>query len=204
MQINFSPDNYMIDIPDQCFKVKYNAELVHQVITSYLSNSRSNSSSQKNRSQVRGGGKKPWRQKGTGRARAGTSSSPLWRGGGVTFATGKSNYEKKINKKMRKLAMRTIISEMFRKKRVVVIEKIDIKEVKTKNIKKILDDLKLKSVLIIIKDLDQKIVLSARNIKDVGIATVDYIDPVSLLDFENILFTKESLEDFGEKFGETS
>ncbi|MEC7885767.1 MAG: 50S ribosomal protein L4, partial [Pseudomonadota bacterium] len=112
--------------------------------------------------------------------------------------------EKKINKKMRKLAMRTIISEMFRKKRVVVIEKIDIKEVKTKNIKKILDDLKLKSVLIIIKDLDQKIVLSARNIKDVGIATVDYIDPVSLLDFENILFTKESLENFGEKFGETS
>ena len=105
---------------------------MHQVITSYFSNGRENYSSQKNRSDVRGGGKKPWRQKGTGRARAGTTRGPIWRGGGVTFASGKRNYSEKINKKMYNGAMRSIISELIRNDRVVVMDKIELKEIKTK------------------------------------------------------------------------
>ena len=177
MEINILPSNEKIKLSEKCFGVDYKKTLVHQVITSYFSNGRENYSSQKNRSDVRGGGKKPWRQKGTGRARAGTTRGPIWRGGGVTFASGKRNYSEKINKKMYNGAMRSIISELIRNDRVVVMDKIELKEIKTKEVSKILKEHDLNSVLIVTSEIDEKLFMSARNIKNVGIATVDYLDP---------------------------
>tara|TARA_B100001113_G_scaffold66785_2_gene51434 strand:- start:1672 stop:2280 length:609 start_codon:yes stop_codon:yes gene_type:complete len=201
MDINVLPNNEIIKLSDECFNVDYKKTLVHQVITSYFSNGRENIASQKNRSAVRGGGKKPWRQKGTGRARAGTTRGPIWRGGGVTFATGKRNYSEKINKKMFKVAMRSIMSELLRSKRVIAIDKIDLKEIKTKEVSNTLKKYNLESVLIVTDTIDEKLFLSARNIKDVGIATVDYLDPPLMLSFKKILITKSAIEGFEKRFG---
>ena len=201
MDINILPNNEIIKLSDSCFNVDYKKTLVHQVITSYFSNGRENIASQKNRSAVRGGGKKPWRQKGTGRARAGTTRGPIWRGGGVTFATGKRNYSEKINKKMYKVAMKSIMSELIRQKKVTAIDKIELKEIKTKEVYNLLKKHKLQSVLIVTNSIDEKLFLSARNLKDVGIATVDYLDPALMLSFKNILIVKEALEGFEKRFG---
>jgi len=202
MEINILPKNESFKISDDCFNVDYKKTLVHQVITSYFSNGRDNLSSQKNRSDVRGGGKKPWRQKGTGRARAGTTRGPIWRGGGVTFASGKRDYSEKINKKMFKVAMKSIMSELIRLKRVTAIDEINLKEVKTKEVNKILNKYNLDSVLIVTNSIDEKLFLSARNIKNVGIATVDYLDPPLMLSFKNILIVKDALKGFEKRFGE--
>ena len=201
MDINILPNNEILKLSDSCFNVEYKKTLVHQVITSYFSNGRENIASQKNRSAVRGGGKKPWRQKGTGRARAGTTRGPIWRGGGVTFATGKRNYSEKINKKMYKVAMKSIMSELIRQKRVTAIDKIELKEIKTKEVNNLLKKHKLQSVLIVTNSIDEKLFLSARNLKDVGIATVDYLDPALMLSFKNILIVKEAIEGFEKRFG---
>ena len=201
MEINILPKNEKINLSDNCFGVDYKKTLVHQVITSYFSNARENYSSQKNRSDVRGGGKKPWRQKGTGRARAGTTRGPIWRGGGVTFASGKRNFSEKINKKMYKVAMKSIMSELLRTDRVVAIDKIALKEIKTKEIHKILKKYDLKSVLIVTNKIDEKLFLSARNIKDVGIATVDYLDPPLMLSYKKVLILKDALLSFEKRFG---
>ena len=201
MDINILPNNEILKLSDSCFNVDYKKTLVHQVITSYFSNGRENIASQKNRSAVRGGGKKPWRQKGTGRARAGTTRGPIWRGGGVTFATGKRNYTEKINKKMYKVAMKSIMSELIRQKRVTAIDKIELKEIKTKEVNNLLKKHKLQSVLIVTNSIDEKLFLSARNLKDVGIATVDYLDPALMLSFKNILIVKEAIEGFEKRFG---
>ena len=201
MEINILPNNEKINLSDKCFAVDYKKTLVHQVITSYFSNGRENYSSQKNRSDVRGGGKKPWRQKGTGRARAGTTRGPIWRGGGVTFASGKRNFSEKINKKMYSVAMKSIMSELLRTDRVVAVDKIDLKEIKTKEMNKILQKYELNSVLIITNEIDEKLFLSARNIKDVGIATVDYLDPPLMLSYKKILIVKEALMSFEKRFG---
>ena len=201
MEINILPKNEKINLSDKCFGVDYKKTLVHQVITSYFSNGRENISAQKNRSAVRGGGKKPWRQKGTGRARAGTTRGPIWRGGGVTSASGKRNYSEKINKKMYNGAMRSIISELIRSDRVVAIDKIELKEIKTKQISDLLKKHNLDSVLIVVNNIDEKIFKSARNIKNVGIATVDYLDPPLMLSFKKILIVKDALEIFEKRFG---
>ena len=201
MEINILPKNEKINLSDNCFAVDYKKTLVHQVITSYFSNARENYSSQKNRSGVRGGGKKPWKQKGTGRARAGTTRGPIWRGGGVTFASGKRNFSEKINKKMYNGAMRSIMSELLRTDRVIVIDKIDLKEVKTKEMNNILKEHNLKSVLIVTNEIDEKLFLSARNIKDVGIATVDYLDPPLMLSYKKVLIVKDALISFEKRFG---
>ena len=201
MEINILPKNEKINLSDNCFAVDYKKTLVHQVITSYFSNARENYSSQKNRSDVRGGGKKPWRQKGTGRARAGTTRGPIWRGGGVTFASGKRNYSEKINKKMYNVAMKSIMSELLRTDRVIAIDKIDLKEIKTKEMHKILKKYDLKSVLIVTNEIDEKLFLSARNIKDVGIATVDYLDPPLMLSYKKVLIVKDALLSFEKRFG---
>ena len=201
MEINILPKNEKINLSDNCFAVDYKKTLVHQVITSYFSNARENYSSQKNRSEVRGGGKKPWKQKGTGRARAGTTRGPIWRGGGVTFASGKRNFSEKINKKMYNGAMRSIMSELLRTDRVIAIDKIDLKEVKTKEMNNILKDHNLKSVLIVTNEIDEELFLSARNIKDVGIATVDYLDPPLMLSYKKVLIVKDALISFEKRFG---
>jgi large subunit ribosomal protein L4 len=201
MEINILPSNEKIKLSEKCFGVDYKKTLVHQVITSYFSNGRENYSSQKNRSDVRGGGKKPWRQKGTGRARAGTTRGPIWRGGGVTFASGKRNYSEKINKKMYNGAMRSIISELIRNDRVVVMDKIELKEIKTKEVSKILKEHDLNSVLIVTSEIDEKLFMSARNIKNVGIATVDYLDPALMLSFKKVLIIKDAIKVFEKRFG---
>ena len=201
MEINILPKNEKINLSDNCFAVDYKKTLVHQVITSYFSNARENYSSQKNRSEVRGGGKKPWKQKGTGRARAGTTRGPIWRGGGVTFASGKRNYSEKINKKMYNGAMRSIISELIRNDRVVVMDKIELKEIKTKEVSKILKEHDLNSVLIVTSEIDEKLFMSARNIKNVGIATVDYLDPALMLSFKKVLIIKDAIKVFEKRFG---
>ena len=201
MEINILPNNEKVNLSEKCFAADYKKTLVHQVITSYFSNGRENYSSQKNRSDVRGGGKKPWKQKGTGRARAGTTRGPIWRGGGVTFASGKRNYSEKINKKMYNGAMRSIMSELIRNGKVVAIDKIELKEIKTKEVHNLLKEHDLKSVLIVTNKIDEKLFLSARNIKNVGIATVDYLDPPLMLSFKKVLIVKEALEGFEKRFG---
>lgn len=201
MEINILPKNEKVNLSEKCFGAEYKKTLVHQVITSYFSNGRENYSSQKNRSDVRGGGKKPWKQKGTGRARAGTTRGPIWRGGGVTFASGKRNYAEKINKKMYNGAMRSIMSELIRNDKVIAIDKIDLKEIKTKTVSSLLKEHNLESVLIITNKIDEKLFLSARNIKNVGIATVDYLDPPLMLSFKKVLILKDALEGFEKRFG---
>ena len=201
MEINILPNNEKINLSDACFGVDYKKTLVHQVITSYFSNGRENYSSQKNRSDVRGGGKKPWKQKGTGRARAGTTRGPIWRGGGVTFASGTRNYAEKINKKMYNGAMRSIMSELLRTDKIVAIDKIELSEIKTKEINNLLKSHDLNSVLIVTKSIDEKLFLSARNIKNVGIATVDYLDPPMMLSYKKVLIVKEALIFFEERYG---
>ena len=201
MEINVLPKNEKVILSEKCFGAEYKKTLVHQVITSYFSNGRENYSSQKNRSDVRGGGKKPWKQKGTGRARAGTTRGPIWRGGGVTFASGKRNYSEKINKKMYNGAMRSIMSELIRNDKVVALDKIDLKEIKTKTISNLLKEYNLESALIVTNKIDEKLFLSARNIKNVGIATVDYLDPPLMLSFKKVLILKDALEGFEKRFG---
>ena len=201
MEINILPNNEKINLSDACFGVDYKKTLVHQVITSYFSNGRENYSSQKNRSDVRGGGKKPWKQKGTGRARAGTTRGPIWRGGGVTFASGTRNYAEKVNKKMYNGAMRSIMSELLRTDKIVAIDKIELSEIKTKEINNILKSHDLNSVLIVTKNRDEKLEKSARNIKNVGISTVDYLDPPMMLSYKKVLIVKEALVFFEERYG---
>jgi large subunit ribosomal protein L4 len=201
MEINILPNNEKINLSDACFGVDYKKTLVHQVITSYFSNGRENYSSQKNRSDVRGGGKKPWKQKGTGRARAGTTRGPIWRGGGVTFASGTRNYAEKVNKKMYNGAMRSIMSELLRNDKIVAIDKIELSEIKTKEINNILKSHDLNSVLIVTKNRDEKLEKSARNIKNVGISTVDYLDPPMMLSYKKVLIVKEALIFFEERYG---
>ena len=158
-----------VDIADSVFSVPYNESLVHQVVNAVLAGSRAGTKSHKSRSQVSGGGAKPWRQKGTGRARAGTIRSPIWVGGGRTFAAKPRDYNQKINRKMYRAAMRSVFSELFRQKRVVVVEKLEIKQPKTKDLIKFLKKLDLDDVLIINDAFDENLYLSGRNAKNIDI-----------------------------------
>ncbi|WP_343126502.1 50S ribosomal protein L4 [Buchnera aphidicola] len=180
------------------FKV-FNTSLVHQIIVAYLARRRQGSKAQKNRSEVSGSGRKPWRQKGTGRARAGSLRSPLWRSGGVTFASKPRNFIQKINKKMYRGALQNIISELIRQNRLILFEKFYIEEPKTKILLKKLIDLQLKNVLIITLDVDQYLVRASKNLFKVKIITVKNLDPVSLISYPKVLMVKNAfkyLEDF--------
>ena len=183
-----------IQISDEIFSNEFNSDLVHQVVTSFLSGARQGSHSQKNRSDVRGGGKKPYRQKGTGRARAGTIRSPIWRGGGVTFASSPRDYSKKVNKKMYRAAIRSILSELLRQERLVAITTPKLTEPKTKLIANYLKDLQLEKALIIVDELDSNLYLSARNIPHLEVVTVKEINPVMLLRSERVAVTPEAFK----------
>jgi len=176
-----STKNQDINISDNAFSKDFNESLVHQAVVSFMAGSRQGTSKQKTRSEVRGGGKKPYRQKGTGRARAGTIRSPLWRGGGVTFAATPRDYSKKINKKMYRAAIRSIFSELLRQGRLVAIEQPVLEKPKTKEIANFLKEFSLSKVLIITDELDVNLYLSSRNIPNVDIITVREINPVNLL-----------------------
>ena len=183
-----------IDIPESVFGKDFNESLIHQVVVSYLAGARQGSAKQKNRSEVRGGGKKPYRQKGTGRARAGTIRSPLWRGGGVTFASRPRDFSKKVNKKMYRAAIRSIFSELLRQDRLVAIEKPVLEKPKTKEIAKLLKEFSLSKVLIITNELDINLYLSARNIPNVDVITVQEINPVILIKANKVAVTEDALK----------
>ena len=183
-----------VDVADATFDAAFNEPLVHQVVTAYLAGSRAGTKAQKNRASARGGGAKPWRQKGTGRARAGTIRSPIWVGGGRTFAAKPRSYEQKVNKKMYRAALRSVLSELIRQDRLVVIESLELEAPKTKLLATKLKDLDLRSVLILNEAFDEKIFLAARNLPEVGICDAGSIDPVVLIRFEKVLITLPALK----------
>ena len=178
-----------VKISETTFGKEFNETLVHQAVVTYLAGSRQGSHKQKTRSEVRGGGKKPYRQKGTGRARAGTIRSPIWRGGGVTFASTPRNYSKKINKKMYRAAISSIFSELHRHDRLLAIEQPKFKSPKTKDMHTFLKQFDLDKVLIILDEMDINLYLSARNIPHVDVVTVKEINPVILLRSEKVAVT---------------
>lgn len=183
-----------ITISDDTFGKDFNESLVHQAVVSYMAGSRQGSHKQKTRSEVRGGGKKPYRQKGTGRARAGTIRSPLWRGSGVTFASVPRDYSKKINKKMYRAALRSIFSELLRQGKLVAIETPALKTPKTKEIAKFLNDFSLSKVLFITDTFDSNFYLSSRNIPNVDVITVKEINPVILLKADKVAVTASAFK----------
>ena len=193
-----STKNQDINISDSAFSKDFNESLVHQAVVSFMAGGRQGTSKQKTRSEVRGGGKKPFRQKGTGRARAGTIRSPLWRGGGVAFAANPRDYSKKINKKMYRAAIRSIFSELLRQGRLVAIEKPVLDKPKTKEIASLLNEFSLSKVLIIIDELDMNLYLSTRNIPNVDVITVREINPVNLLKANKVAVTADAFKQIEE------
>ena len=188
-----------VQVSDNTFAVDFKESLVHQVVTACLAGARSGNAQQKSRSQVSGGGIKPWRQKGTGRARAGTIRSPLWRGGGATFASSPRDYAQKINRKMYRGAMRSILSELVRQDRLVAVDSFGVKKPKTKELLGMLQDLGLESVLIVTVDPDENLYLAARNIPKVAVCDVESADPVSLIGFDKVLITTDALKKIEER-----
>ena len=182
-----------IEISDSVFKAEINDGLIHELVTAYRSNGRSATKGQKNRSRVSGGGAKPWRQKGTGRARAGTTRGPLWVGGGMAFATVDRNYSKKINKKAYKRAMQSIFSALTKEKRIIAIDSIKIDSPKTKLGIEVLNSLEIDNALIIVSQLESNLDLSLRNIPHITVIDVENVDPISLLSHETIVIDQEAL-----------
>ena len=183
-----------VKVSEEVFGAKYNESLIHQVLNAYTAGARSGTKAQKTRSEVRGGGRKPWRQKGTGRARAGTIRSPLWRGGGVTFAAKPRDYSKKVNKKMYRGAMRSIFSELVRQERLSCIDGFSLDEPRTKKAVEFLSSLDLNEALIITDQVTNEMYLATRNIPRVDVIDTTEIDPYSLIGFKNTLITKPALE----------
>ena len=190
-----------VSVSDIAFAREFNEELVHQVVTAYLAGARAGTRAQKNRSEARGGGKKPWRQKGTGRARAGTIRSPIWRGGGVTFAAKPQDHSQKVNRKMYRAALRSIMSELARQDRLVVVESLDVKEPKTKLLVKQLAAFGLDNVLIVSAEVDENLYLAARNLHKVDVRDVEGVDPVSLIAYDKVLVTVDAVKKFEEMLG---
>ena len=188
-------------VSEVIFNQSVNKELITQLINSFVSNSHQGTKAQKNRSDVRGGGKKPWRQKGTGRARAGTIRSPIWRGGGVTFAArSKSSEPKKINKKMYKSAMRSIFSSLAENNKIFLTKDISIENPKTKELLELLKKIKFNSGLIIVSNLSSNLELAARNIPHVEITDANFINPIKLLKHDSILIAEDCLPKLEELF----
>ena len=183
-----------VDVAEVAFGADFNEALVHQVVTAFLAGARAGTKAQKNRSAVRGGGAKPYRQKGTGRARAGTIRSPIWVGGGRAFAAKPRKFDQKVNKKMFRGALRSVFSELIRQDRLIVTESVSMKAPKTKELAGMLNKLGLDNVLIVNEAFDEKVFLSARNLKDVAICDAGSIDPVVLMRFDKVLITLPALK----------
>ena len=183
-----------IEVSDATFAADFNEALVHQVVTAYLARARAGTSAQKSRSAVRGGGAKPFRQKGTGRARAGTIRSPLWRGGGVTFAAQPRDYGQKLNRKMYRAALRSILAELVRQGRLIAIDAFELPDHKTRHLAQRLKTLELDDVLIVTEEVTDNLYLAARNLHRVDVRDVNGVDPVSLVGFEKVLVTQGALK----------
>jgi large subunit ribosomal protein L4 len=190
-----------VEVSDGTFAKEYNEDLVHQVVTSYLAGARQGTRAQKNRSAVSGGGKKPWRQKGTGRARAGTIRSPIWRSGGVTFAAQPQDHSQKVNRKMYRAALRSILSELARQERLIVVDELSLKEPKTKLLIKMLGGFGLERALLVSDDLSENLYLASRNLYKVDAVDVEGVNPVSLVGAEKVVITVPALKKFEEMLG---
>lgn len=188
-----------VKVSEGTFGQEFKESLVHQVVTACLSGARAGTAQQKSRSQVRGGGIKPWRQKGTGRARAGTIRSPIWRGGGRTFAASPRDYAQKINRKMYRAAMRSILSELVRQERLLAIDTFAVDAPKTRELVGKLNELGLGNVLIVTLEADDNLYLAARNLPGVAVCDVASADPVSLIGFDKVLMTKAAIEKIEER-----
>lgn len=188
-----------ITVSDALFNRDYNEALVHQVVTSYLSNARGATRAQKGRSDVAKSTRKPWRQKGTGRARVGMASSPIWRGGGKIFPNSPDeNFRKKLNKKMYRAGISVIISQLIRDERLLIVDAFNVDTYKTKTLSEKLKEIGLSEVLIVTAEMSENLYLSSRNIPHVAAVEVKNVDPVSLLRFEKILITTNGLKKFEE------
>ncbi len=194
MNLSLAANGGSVEISDAAFGREFNEALVHQVVVAYLAGGRQGTRAQKTRSEVRGGGRKPYRQKGTGRARAGTIRSPIWRGGGHTFAAKTQDHSKKVNRKMFRGALRCILSELIRQDRLVVCEAFSIDAPKTKSLLEKLKELDLKNVLIVCDAVEENLYLASRNLKDVDVLDVQGVDPVSLISHDQVLITVDALK----------
>ena len=190
-----------VNLSEVTFGREYNEALIHQVVGAYMASSRQGTKALKTRSEVRGGGAKPYRQKGTGRARAGTIRSPIWRGGGQTFAAKPRNYYQKVNRKMYRGAMRSILSELVRLDRVVVTNKFSIEVPRTKQVQNLLRDLALEDVLVVVEEVDKNLYLGSRNLKSAEVVDVHGINPITLIRCKKVLFTVGALRKVEEVLG---
>ena len=188
-----------VDVSESVFGVDYNEALIHQVVVAYMAGARSGTKAQKNRSAVSGGGAKPYRQKGTGRARAGTSRGPIWRGGGVTFAAKPRSYVQKVNRKMYRGAVRAIVSELARQERLSIVDNFSLSSPKTRELAGKLSELGLRDVLVLVDAFDENLFLAARNLPHVDVMTATEVDPVSMIAFENVLATEAAVRQLEER-----
>jgi len=183
-----------LTVSETTFGRDFNEALVHQVVVAYAAGARQGTRAQKTRSEVSGGGAKPWRQKGTGRARAGTIRSPIWRTGGVTFAAKPQDHSQKVNKKMYRCAMKSILSELVRQERLIVVDNFSVEAPKTKELVAKLKELELSDVLIVTGEVDENLFLAARNLYKVDARDVAGVDPVSLIAFDKVLMTADAVK----------
>ncbi|QXO17660.1 MULTISPECIES: 50S ribosomal protein L4 [Vibrio] len=183
-----------LTVSETTFGREFNEALVHQVVVAYAAGARQGTRAQKTRSEVSGGGAKPWRQKGTGRARAGTIRSPIWRTGGVTFAAKPQDHSQKVNKKMYRGAMKAILSELVRQERLIVVDNFSVEAPKTKELVAKLNELELNDVLIVTGEVDENLFLAARNLYKVDVRDASGIDPVSLIAFDKVLMTATAVK----------
>ena len=183
-----------VEVSELAFGKEFNQDLIHQTVVAFLAGARQGTKAQKNRSAVSGGGRKPFRQKGTGRARAGTIRSPLWRSGGVTFAAQPQDHSQKLNRKMYRSAMQSIVSELARQERLIVVEKFELKEPKTKGLVAKLADFKLSEALIVTEEVSENLYLASRNLHKVDTCDTAALDPVSLINFDKVVITVAALK----------
>ncbi|MCH8531924.1 MAG: 50S ribosomal protein L4 [Saccharospirillum sp.] len=189
-----------VEVSDATFGKEFNEALVHQVVNAFLAGARQGTRAQKTRSDVAGGGKKPWRQKGTGRARAGTIRSPIWVGGGRAFAARPQDWSQKVNRKMYRGAMKSILSELVRQERLVVVEDLSVEQPKTKAFLSRMKELDVTNALIVADEVDQNLYLSARNVPHVEVSDVAGINPVNLVSFDKVVITVAALKKVEEVF----
>lgn len=188
-----------IQVSDKVFAAEFKPALIHQAVVAYLAGARAGTRAQKKRSDVSGGNSKPWKQKGTGRARAGSSRSPIWRGGGVTFAARPQNHEQKLNKKMYRGAMCSALSELLRQDRLLVVDAFKVEAPKTKEILVKLKSFGEAKVLLVVEDFDENLYLASRNLHRVSVLTAAEVDPVSLVEAEKVVITVPALRQFEER-----
>jgi large subunit ribosomal protein L4 len=198
MELITKDTNTSLNVSEQIFDYNYNEGLIHQAVVTFMNNARSGNSAQKTRAEVRGGGKKPWNQKGTGRARAGTIRSPIWRSGGVTFASKKRDYSQKFNKKMYKRALRSIISELHRNGNLIIVNDFQCNSHKTKDFIAKMKELDISNALIVMNEIGEQEYLGSRNLIDFDICDVASVDPVGLLRFEKVVMTSDAIKSIEE------